>query len=124
VVLDAATRRGIPYLAFMGQAPHYLQGAANPAVIQTLLTYVTRLLGLGLDVSELDEAVKAFCAQCDQAVARDSSIQAHVQQLEQEYDSTVDEELRALRDEDPNSEKLMQELEDFLREEREDRGGV
>jgi proteasome assembly chaperone (PAC2) family protein len=119
VVLDAATRRGIPYLAFMGQAPHYLQGTANPAVIQTLLTYITRLLGLGLDVSELEEAVQAFCAQCDQAVARDSAIQAHVQELEQEYDSTGDEEPRALPDEDLNSEKLMQELEDFLRDERE-----
>ena len=42
-----------------------------------------------------------------------------MRQLEQDYDSTVDEEPRPLRDEDLNSEKLMQELEDFLREQRE-----
>ena len=105
----------------MGQAPHYLQGAANPAVRQALLTYVTRLLGLDLEVSRFDKAVQAFCAQCDQVVAHDPSTQDYVRQLEQEYDSTVDEELQPMRDEDPNPERLMQELEDFLREEREGR---
>ena len=119
IVMDAARQRGMPYLSFMGQAPHYLQGSTNPAVSQTLLTYVTRLLGLELDLSQLDEAVQVFCAQCDQAVARDTSIQDYVRQLEQDYDSTVDEAPRPLRDEDLNSEKLMQELEDFLRKERE-----
>jgi proteasome assembly chaperone (PAC2) family protein len=119
IVMDAARQRGMPYLSFMGQAPHYLQGSTNPAVSQTLLTYVTRLLGLELDLSQLDEAVQVFCAQCDQAVARDTSIQDYVRQLEQDYDATVDEAPRPLRDEDLNSEKLMQELEDFLRKERE-----
>ena len=93
-------------------------------MIQALLSYVSRLLGLGLDVSQLDEAVRAFCALCDRAVAGDPSIQAHVRELEQNYDSTVDEEPRPLRDEALNSEQLMQDLEDFLREDREGGGGV
>jgi proteasome assembly chaperone (PAC2) family protein len=117
-LLDAAARRGMRYLSFMGQAPHYLQGATNPAVSRALLTYVTRLLGLELDLSQFDEAVQAFCTRCDQAVANDASIQAYVRQLEQDYDATADEEPRSLRDEDLNPEKLIQELEDFLREER------
>jgi proteasome assembly chaperone (PAC2) family protein len=121
-LLDAATQRGMPYLTFMGQAPHYLQGSANPAVRRELLTFVTRLLGIELELSRLDEAVQAFRTQCDQVVASDSSTLAYVQQLEQEYDSTVDEEPQSLRDEDLNPEQLMQELEDFLREEREGGG--
>ena len=124
VVLDAATRRGLTTLSFSGQAPHYLQGRENPAVIQALLSYVTRLLGLGLDVSQFDAAVKAFRAECDRAVARDESIQTHVRELEQEYDSTDDEGPRALRDEELDSDQLMQELEDFLREDREGGGEV
>jgi proteasome assembly chaperone (PAC2) family protein len=124
VLLDAATRRGIPSVSFMGQAPYYLQKAENPAVIQALLAYVTRLLDLGLDVSQFDAAVQAFRAQCDQAVARDRSAQAHVRELEQEYDATLEQERRGLGDEELNAEKLMQELEDFLREERESEGEV
>jgi proteasome assembly chaperone (PAC2) family protein len=119
VVLDAAARRGMSHLGFMGQAPHYLQRAENPAVIQALLTYVTRLLDLDLDMSQFDEAIQDFRTQCDRAVARDPSTQAHVRQLEQDYDATGGEEEQTLRDEELNPEKLMQELEDFLREERE-----
>lgn len=122
VLLEAAARRGMRYLSFMGQSPHYLQGSTNPAVSQVLLTYVTRLLDLGLDWSQYDAAVRAFRNQCDQAVAQDTSLQTYVQQLEQDYDATGDEEPRPLREEDLNPEKLMQELEDFLREERGGRG--
>ena len=121
-VLDAATQRGITYLSFMGQSPHYLQGSANPAVSRALLTHVTRLLDIEIDLSRLDESVKAFDTRCDQAVANDSSTQAYVRELEQEYDSAADEEPRPLLEEDLNPEKLMQELEDFLREEREGGG--
>jgi proteasome assembly chaperone (PAC2) family protein len=119
VILDAATQRNMSYLAFMGQAPNYLQGTENPAVIQALLSYVTRLFSLELDVSQFDEAIKRFRAKCDQAVAQDTSVQAHVRQLEQEYDATVDEEPQTLHDEELNPQQLMQELEDFLRKERE-----
>src|SRR5215831_288337 len=40
VVLEAARQRGLQWLALMGQAPHYLQGATNPAVSQALLRVV------------------------------------------------------------------------------------
>jgi proteasome assembly chaperone (PAC2) family protein len=119
VVLDAATRRGMSYLTLRGQAPHYLEGAPNPVVSRALLTYVTRLLDLELDVSELDAAVQTFQTRCDQAVAADASTQAYVRQLEQDYDATGDEAPRPLRDDQLNPEQLIQELEDFLRKERE-----
>lgn len=124
VVLDAATRRGIASLSFSGQSPHYLQRAENPAVIQALLTYVSRVLDLELDGSQFDEAVRAFRARCDLAVSEDPAIQAHVRQLEQDYDAEVDESSTDLGDDDLNPDTLMQELEDFLRDEREGRGGV
>jgi proteasome assembly chaperone (PAC2) family protein len=57
VMLDAARRRGMASLTFMGQAPHYLQRTTNPAMRQALLTTVARLLDLELDVSPLDAAV-------------------------------------------------------------------
>jgi proteasome assembly chaperone (PAC2) family protein len=122
VVLDTAAQRGMASLSFMGQAPHYLQRTENPAVIQALLTYLTRLLDLGLDVTQFDAAVKTFCTECDRAVARDASVQAHVRELEQEYDAMIGQERRALGDEELNSDKLVQELEDFLRQEREGGG--
>ena len=58
VVLDAAERRGVQHVGFMGQAPHYLQGSENPAAIQALVTYVARLLHLSPDMSHFAEAIQ------------------------------------------------------------------
>jgi len=119
VVLDAAERRGVSHLGFMGQAPHYLQSAENPAAIQALLTYVARLLHLSPDLSHFAEAIQDFRTQCDRAVARNRATRELVRQLEQEYDATAGEERQALPDGELDSEKLMQDLEEFLRGQRE-----
>jgi proteasome assembly chaperone (PAC2) family protein len=123
VVLDAAEKRGIEHVGFMGQAPHYLQGSENPAAIQALVTYVARLLHLSLDMSHFAEAIQDFRTQCDRAVARDRATREHVRQLEQEYDASAGEEKEPLPDEKLDSEKLMRDVEDFLRRQREGGAG-
>jgi proteasome assembly chaperone (PAC2) family protein len=115
VVLDAAEKRGLQHVGFMGQAPHYLQGSENPAAIQALVSYVARLLHLSPDMSHFDEAIKDFRTQCDRAVAKDRATREHVKQLEQEYDASAGEDHPPLSDEKLDSEKLMREVEDFLR---------
>jgi proteasome assembly chaperone (PAC2) family protein len=115
VVLDAAERRGLEHVGFMGQAPHYLQGSENPAAIQALVTYVARLLHLSPDMSHFAEAIQDFRTQCDRAMARDRATREHVQQLEQEYDAAAGEERSPIPDEKLDSDKLMREVEDFLR---------
>ena len=119
IVMDAARQRGMASCTVWGQAPHYLQRAANPAVSRALLTAVSRLLDLELDLSPFAAAVRAFRTQCDQAVAQDAAVQAYVRQLEQDYDTPGAEAPRPRRDDDFNPEQLMHELEDFLRQERE-----
>jgi proteasome assembly chaperone (PAC2) family protein len=123
VVLDAAERVGIQYVGFMGQAPHYLQDSENPAAIQALVTYAARLLHLNPDMSHFAEAILDFRTQCDRAVARDRGTREHVRRLEQEYDAAASEEQPSLPGGELDSEKLMQELEDFLRKQREGGGG-
>jgi len=120
VILDVAERRGIDHVGFMGQAPHYLQDAENPAAIEALVTYVARLLELRPDMSEFAEAIREFRAQCDQAVAQDKATREHVRKLEREYDAEAGEEPPALPGGELDSDKLMQELQDFLRKQRGD----
>ncbi len=122
VVLDAAERRGMQHVGFMGQAPHYLQDSENPAAIEALVTYVARLLDLSPDMSHFAEAIQDFRTQCDRAVARDRDTREHVRKLEQEYDAAVAEERPPLPAGELDSQKLMQELQDFLREQREGGG--
>jgi proteasome assembly chaperone (PAC2) family protein len=122
VVLDAAERHGIQHVGFMGQAPHYLQDSENPAAIESLVTCVARLLNLSPDMSHFAEAIRDFRAQCDQAVARDRATREHVKRLEQEYDAEAGEEHQPLPSGEVDSDKLMQELQDFLRKQREGGG--
>jgi proteasome assembly chaperone (PAC2) family protein len=119
VVLDAAERRGMQSVGFMGHAPHYLQDVENPAAIQALVSWAARLLDLSPDMSLFAEATQLFRAQCDQAVARDRAAREHVRQLEQQYDAEACEEVQPLPGGALDSEKLMQELQDFLRKQRE-----
>jgi proteasome assembly chaperone (PAC2) family protein len=119
VLLDAAERRGIQHVGFMGQAPHYLPDSENPAAIQTLVSYVARLLNLNPDMSQFTEAIRDFRIQCDRAVARDRDTREHVRKLEAEYDASAAEEQQPLPAGDLDSDKLMQDLEDFLRKQRE-----
>jgi proteasome assembly chaperone (PAC2) family protein len=119
IVLDAAERRGIQHVGFMGQAPHYLQDSENPTAIQALVSCVARLLHLSPDMSQFAEAIEEFRTQCDQAVARDRGTREHVRKLEQEYDAEAGEEQKPLPAGEVDSDKLMQELQDFLRKQRE-----
>ena len=107
------------HLGFMGQAPHYLQDTENPAAIHALLTYVVRLFDLNVDMSHFTEAIRDFRTECDRAVARNRASREHVRQLEQEYDATAGEEQSPLPSGEIDSNKLMKDLEDFLRGQRE-----
>jgi len=123
IVLDEAERRGMQHVGFMGQAPHYLPDSENPAAIETLVSYVARLLNLSPDMSHFAEAIQDFRAQCDQAVARDRATREHVRKLEQEYDAAASEEQRPLAGGELDSDRLMREVEDFLRRQREGGAG-
>ena len=120
VVLDAAERVGMQHVGFMGQAPHYLQDAEKPAAIETLVSCVARLLNLSPDMSHFAEAIRDFRAQCDRAVAKDRATREHVRQLEQQYDAEAGEAGQPLPGGELDSDKLMQELQDFLRKQREE----
>ena len=123
VLLDAAARRDMHHVGFMGQAPHYLPEAENPAAIEALVSYTARLLNLSADMSGFAEAVRDFRTQVDRAVARDKATREHVRKLEQQYDAETAEERSPLPDDELDSGKLMQELEEFLRKQREGGAG-
>jgi len=123
IVLDAAEKQGIQHVGFMGQAPHYLPDSENPAAIEILVSYVARLLDLSPDMSHFAEAIQEFRAQCDQAVARDRATREHVRKLEQEYDAAAREEQQPLPGGELDSDRLMREVEDFLRRQREGGAG-
>jgi hypothetical protein len=80
---------------------------------------VARLLNLTPDMSHFTEAIQDFRTQCDQAVARGRAHPEHVPAQEQEYDAAGGEEQAPLPAGELDSDQLMQELQEFLRKQRE-----
>src|SRR2546422_4399593 len=55
IVLDAAGRRGMQHVGFMGQAAHYLQDSEHTAAIQAPARYLARPRHLSPDMSQFPE---------------------------------------------------------------------
>ncbi len=126
VLYEQASLRGIPYLSFMGQSPHYIQASPNPMVSKALVTYVCRLLGLSMDMHRLDKAAAEFRVRCDQLVSQETTVRTYVKQLEEEYDKAANPDVGL--DEDDGAHALdatdiVQELEEFLRKQQEKDSG-
>src|SRR5207253_897972 len=105
--LDVAERCGVRRIVSLGAL---LAGAPH--------TRPVRVTALSTDMSGFPKAIQDFRIQCDQAVARDRATREHVRKLEQEYDAEAGEEQPSLPGGELDSDKLMQELQDFLRKQR------
>ena len=116
-MMEACANQGIEYLSLWGHTSHYLQAAPNYRIGYTLTKYLSNLLDLNLDLSELKTAAATFDEEVVQAIARDDQLSAYVQKLEGEYDeSTPVTEM-------PDPAEMVRDLEQFLRSEQRRRPG-
>jgi proteasome assembly chaperone (PAC2) family protein len=119
VLLDAFRRASIPSISLWAAVPHYVSLAPSPRAAKALCERLSGVLGVQLDVAELEGAETSYVEQVSEAVASDSETAAYVEELEQRADS-LDwlESSGGL----PSGEALAAEIARFLRE-RERNGG-
>jgi proteasome assembly chaperone (PAC2) family protein len=116
-VMEACDNQGMDYLSLWGHTPHYLQAAPNYRVGYTLAQNLNALLGLSLDLSDLQTAANTFDEQVVNAVEKDDQLSAYVEKLEGQYDEA------APAAEIPDPAELVHDLEQFLRSEQRRRPG-
>jgi predicted ATP-grasp superfamily ATP-dependent carboligase len=117
VLHDACRRSGIPSASLWAAVPHYVSLTPSPRAAKALCERLGTLLGLEIDVAELQEASDAYARQVSEAVAADAETSAYVEELEQRIDElAADENL-------PSGDALAAELTRFLREREDDGGG-
>jgi len=117
VLHDSFREAGIPSVSLWSAVPHYVSLAPSPRAAKALCDRLGELLGLPIDVSELEEADEIYAEQITEAVASDPETAAYVEELERRAD-TIDD----LIDEGdlPTGESLAAELTRFLRERESD----
>jgi proteasome assembly chaperone (PAC2) family protein len=113
VLHDAFRQAGIPTVSLWSAVPHYVSLAPSPRAARALCDRLGELLGIELDLSELEEAEAVYAEQITEAVASDPETAAYVAELERRADS-----IEELLDEDdlPTGESLAAELSQFLRD--------
>jgi predicted ATP-grasp superfamily ATP-dependent carboligase len=112
VLHAACAQAGLPSASLWAAVPHYVAAAANPKAALALLRRVEGLIGVSVDVSELESAATEYERQVGLAVQSDPDIQAFVERLEQASDSEGEDGPADL----PSGDILASEFQRFLRQ--------
>ena len=122
VIMDSFRRQGTPYMSVWGHAPHYLQVSPNPKVSLGLLKAVGNLLHVDFDMEPMRSQGDEFGRRVAQVVAQEPHVNKYVERLETHYDNRMSGGASGLGDM-PEPEQAVQDLEEFLRQQRRDNGG-
>ncbi len=112
VLHTACADAGIPSASLWAAVPHYVAAATNPKAALALLRKMEVLVGVSVDVSELESAAADYERQVGLAVQSDPDIQAFVERLEQAADS----EEQGSSEDVPSGDVIAREFQRFLRQ--------
>ncbi len=112
VLHTACADAGLPAASLWAAVPHYVAAASNPKAALALLRRVEGLIGVSVDVSELEAASADYERQVGLAVQSDPEIQSFVERLELAADSEEHDSPADL----PSGDILAREFQRFLRQ--------
>lgn len=116
VLHDHCREAGIPSASLWAAVPHYVSLTPSPRAAVALCERLGSVIGVDVDVEELEEAAQSYEEQVSEAVASDEETASYVEELERRSDSI--EESTDL----PSGDALAAELTRFLRERDEEDG--
>src|SRR5207302_460528 len=115
-VLNTVCReQGLATASVWANVPHYISGIENPKAALALVQRVLTLLNVEADLTDLEDATRQFEQNLAEIVAQNAKIKAYVAKLESR-DS--DEPEPATTSDLPPAAELVEEMEQFLRQQR------
>jgi len=120
---DACRRQGLPAISIWANVPHYITASPNIKAALALVRRTFTLLDFSADLSDLESAAGDFDRRVAKVLASDAKVAEYVRRLEErDEDDDDEEEYPGNTDALPSGEELARELEEFLREQRRERG--
>jgi predicted ATP-grasp superfamily ATP-dependent carboligase len=110
VLHSTCVEAGLPSASLWAGVPHYVAAATNPKAALALVRRIEGLVGVSVDVSELEVASADYERQVGLAVQSDPDIQAFVERLEQEADAEAELSPKTV----PSGDVLAREFQRFL----------
>ena len=115
-VLNTACReQGLATASVWANVPHYISGIENPKAALAIVQRVLMLLNAEADLTDLEDATKQFEQNLSEIVAQNAKIKAYVAKLESR---DADEEPEQAASDLPPAAELVEEMEQFLRQQR------
>jgi proteasome assembly chaperone (PAC2) family protein len=133
VLHDACRQEHISALSLWGAAPHYLTVSPNLQVSAALLGRLNEVLGLRVNLRELQLGATRFQERVSAVVAQDPEASNYVRQLEERLTAGIDDEITLLTEPEhtvaesppprtsgdlPSADVLIQDIEELLRQNR------
>ena len=109
---------GLATASLWANVPHYISGIENPKATLALVKRVLPLLGVTLDLSDLDEAVRQFDRNLTEIVSQNAKIAAYVRKLESRDAEEPGGAEPGQGSDLPPAAELVAEIEQFLRQQR------
>lgn len=106
VLNHALGNAGIDVISVWAAVPHYLSNQDYPPAVEALTIKASELLGMSLDIGDLSSRSRQFRDTVDEAIEENIELQEYVEQLE----------IEAAEDDEESGERLVSEIEDFLKD--------
>ena len=114
LLLSNLTQRKKQGFGLWGHAPFYVRVESNPMVCFELLKKLTELLDIQIDLEDIEKAGAYLREMLSRFLAGSSELQDYIQKLETQYDMEGSVLLEPAADTD----RIIKEVEEFLRNER------
>lgn len=121
VLNDVCRREGLPAVSLWANVPHYLSNTPNPKAMYALVRRVLGVLDHPLDLQDVETAVSDFEAKVAEVIANNPAVASYVRQLEEREPEEGEDAPPRRESELPSGDQLVQELEQFLRQQRQER---
>lgn len=118
VITDRCAHEDVKTVSMWGAVPHYIANTPNPKVVASLVRHLRDILGFDLDIGELDAAARNFVSQVDEAVAGNEQLRGYIHERERSEAAGEESPGAPAVEEFPNSDTVIQSLEEFLRQNR------
>jgi proteasome assembly chaperone (PAC2) family protein len=113
-LLNSCAQRGIEAVSLWGHAPFYVKVETNPLACLGMVRKLIELLDIDVDLTELIKAGEYLEDMLSRLLADSEELQQYIKKLEEQYKI----EGTSPREPSPGSDRIVKEVEDFLRNQR------
>ncbi len=123
ILNSSLSKENIPTASLWGNVPHYLSARPNIRVSLAMIRQLNQVFRLDMDLRRVERQAARFDTQVNDAVAGNTEISSYVRKLEEAVGLTDANEHESHGAELPSGEAVVRELEEYLRQRRQDEPG-